>query len=281
MKDHISNSLLRECILSKNLSRLTVVTGKGGVGKTSVALAITKSLQSQGFKAIYNNFDQYLNQNLIDELEIQYLHLTQNESAQKYIAQKLGSETIAKWIMLTPFFKSLLNMLPGLSHMILLGHIINMLEEDPDLYIVMDSPSSGHALTMFESSQNFKEIFRSGLLVQDIDRLQNFIFNNNNLKTIIVTLPTLMSFQESSELKESLNQRNIENVKIVLNDFFPHNELVIKEKNHLPDFLKTKYQLENEVLKEHEKEISGIIPHYNSISPREVVWSMTHLLGGA
>ena len=107
------------------------------------------------------------------------------KSAETYIAKKLSSEMVAGWIMKTPFFKSLFNMIPGLGMMILLGHIIEKLQNDPDLHIVMDSPSSGHAITMFESSHNFKEMFGKGMIVDDINRMHQFIYDEQRLRSIV------------------------------------------------------------------------------------------------
>ena len=69
-------------------------------------------------------------------------------------------------------------MIPGLGQMILLGDLVTQLESDPDLTIVLDSPSSGHAITMFESPDNYKEMLKKGLLVQDIDKIKNIILKN-------------------------------------------------------------------------------------------------------
>ena len=169
LKAPTSNSLLQPFTLFdlsiEKASRLYLVTGKGGVGKTSFSMALTKKLESQGAKVQYHSFDQPLNSALAKELDLPVLHLDFYESAENYVALKLGSKSVAKWIMKTPFFKSLLNILPGLNHLIFLGNIIYLLEENPDLHIVIDSPSTGHAISILQSTHNFKKIFKTGLLV--------------------------------------------------------------------------------------------------------------------
>ena len=264
MKVDTTNSLSLPFILSSRKPRLIIFTGKGGVGKTTLAMATTKALEAQGEKVLYNCFDQPLNYSLSQSIKLPHFTLDMESSAKEYIARKLGSETIAGWILKTPFFKSLFNMLPGLGHMILLGHIITRLEEDPGLTIVLDSPSSGHALTMFESPQNFKDMFRSGLIVEDINRMENFIFNEEQMEVVITALPTQMAIQEAKDLEASLNKRGVKTFTRVINDLLSQSS-IIKEATpeELPEFLKKKISLEMSLLEELRSEDNWItLPHF-------------------
>gem|GEM_PF-476874 len=278
MKVDTTNYLSLPFILSNKEPRLIVITGKGGVGKTTLAMAITKALESQGKKVLYNCFDQPLNTNLSKNLELPHFLLNMEDSAKEYIAKKLGSETIAGWILKTPFFSSLFNMLPGLGHMILLGHIINKVEEDPELTIILDSPSSGHALTMFESPQNFKEMFRSGLIVEDIKRMEDFIFNNEHMKVIIAALPTEMALQEAEDLELALRERKVKDIIHIVNDLLkicPSLENATDEE--LPEFLKKKIAMEETLLKELDSSWR-LIPHYTHNNPASTVKECALLL---
>lgn len=273
MKVATTNCSSLPFILSSRKPRLIIVTGKGGVGKTTLAMAITKSLESQGTKVLYNCFDQPLNEGLAKNLALPNFTLSMEDSAKEYIARKLGSETIAGWILKTPFFKSLFNMLPGLGHMILLGHIITLLEEDDDLTIILDSPSSGHALTMFESPRNFKEMFKSGLIVEDIHRMENFIFNKEMMKVVVTSLPTQMALQEAHDLARDLQERGIDQVQYALNDVLPLSpSLAEASESDLPEFLLKKVSLENELIEGlPESEKWFLLPHLAHTSAASVI----------
>ena len=280
MKDPTLNSSSQPSTLS-NLRRLYVVTGKGGVGKTVVAMALAKHLESQGKKVLYNSFDQPINQTLAKELHLPHFELHVEESAKQYVGNKLGNQTIAGWVIKTPFFNSLFNMLPGLGQMILLGNIINMLEKDPDLTIILDSPSSGHAITMLEASHNFKEMFRSGLIVEDINRMHKFIYDPSILKTLIVTLPTLMAVQEAKELAEHFNKLDIPLIDILANDLLGENEeLKSVERSQLPEFMQKKIAIEEQALEEGKDFIAHRIEHFSSQSTAAVIRHLMPLMGG-
>ncbi|MEC7181369.1 MAG: hypothetical protein VXW15_01550, partial [Bdellovibrionota bacterium] len=94
-------------------------------------------MQKEGVNVAYFNFDQTQPKKLISRLKVPTINQTTEESAAIYIQNKLGSKTIANWILKTTFFKSLLNITPSIGYMISLGHIINRLEEDPSLTIVI------------------------------------------------------------------------------------------------------------------------------------------------
>ncbi len=254
--------------------RLFIFTGKGGVGKTSLALAFTLHHKKLGKKIKYFSFLQHNPEKIINELRLDSLSLELMTSAEIYIARKLRSETIAHWIMKTPFFKSLFQMIPGLGHMILFGHIIDELEKDPELQIVIDAPASGHALTMFESTSTFESIFKSGLIVKDIDRMNRFIENPENIKTYLVTLPNQMSLQESLELKTQLDQKKIAVAPLIFNDCISP---LFSDREKLPEYLINKLKIEDEILcQENMKQNCTIVSHKNHIQSSERILEISN-----
>ena len=118
------------------------------------------------------------------------------------LKKKLGSKIIAEWILKTTFFKSLLNITPSIGYMISLGHIIDRLEEDPSLTIVIDAPASGHTLSLFNSTHNFREMFKVGPLVEDIHRMHNFLKEKENIKVCIFMPAQYHEYSRSFRVKE-------------------------------------------------------------------------------
>lgn len=259
--------------------RLYIFTGKGGVGKTTLAMAFTKYLLNQNINVKYNCFHQTPEKALQSELHLPTIELKLESSAEVYIGRKLNSTTIASWIMKTHFFKALFQMIPGLGHMILLGHLIDELEKDPTLIIVLDSPASGHALTMFESTSNFKNIFKTGMVVKDIDRMQRFLKGENNLKTHVITLATELSLSEAMDLKNELDNNltdtNAHTDMIVNDSFHKFFEKHLVDESTLPDFLKQKVELEKDIVSKY-----YTLPHIDRTSPVQIVSELSHFMEG-
>lgn len=252
--------------------RLIFVTGKGGVGKSSLAFAYCYALKQRNQKVFYNCFDQIPNYHVCKLLNIEYLELDNIESAKQYIEKKIGNATIAKWIMKTPFFSSLFNILPGFSMLIILGHIIELLEKDPSLHIVVDSPSSGHALTMLESTHNFKKIFGSGKLVDDINRMHKFLYDQKNVKMIITALPTEMAIQEAEELNSNILNLGFHQTQMYLNDVYSETEELHNQDECLPSFLLEKIANEKSIISKYAHLVDRIIPHLTSLNNTEAYY---------
>lgn len=263
--------------MSPTHTRLYIFTGKGGVGKTTLAMAFTKYLQRTGVNVKYNCFHQNPEIALEAAIGLPTIEINIDMSAEIYIGRKLNSTTIASWIMKTHFFKSLFQMIPGLGHMILFGHLIDELEKDPSLVVVLDSPASGHALTMFESTSNFKAIFKNGLVVKDIDKMQNFLSGPNNLKTHVVTLATELSLTEAMDLKNELDNNLPDteaHTNMLVNDSFKkYFEIKKVDENLLPPFLMQKINLEKDIVSKY-----FTLPHIDHEEMPKVVMELSTMM---
>ncbi|RLA64010.1 MAG: hypothetical protein DRQ88_01160 [Epsilonproteobacteria bacterium] len=255
--------------------RLYIITGKGGVGKTIVSLALTKQLIAKGKKVLYNHFDQDPPSQLCAAMNIPVLKLEEDESLKTYVGKKLHSQNLGSWVVKVPFFHSLFNIIPGLKNLVILGHLIDMLNEDPELSIVLDSPSSGHVLTLFETPRNFKNIFKTGPLVEDIKKINKMTKDPNVLKIIILFLPTLMALNEGIELQTKIKTLDYSAPHLVMNNSFFHQ---LKNWHGLPEFLKQKLALEEKVVNWYEKDLGELkhpIPHIFEEKAKDIVAQIT------
>lgn len=200
----------------KKIPRLIIVTGKGGVGKTTSALALTKYLKLQGINATYltlqmgtlrregHSPDHQIISNLCKKLDIAHENLVLKNCLTEYVAQKLGSSLIADWIVGTKFFMSLVEIIPGFTQLIYMGRIIQELNLNPNLHYVLDAAATGHALTLIESIYNFQKIFSIGPLHQDMVKLKQIFTSPNFVKMLLITIPQELSLNEFHELKSNL-----------------------------------------------------------------------------
>ena len=251
------------------LKRLYVFTGKGGVGKSSLALSLAHHLARTKKRVLYLTFNQPETPRHCEELGIPFRQLQEEDSAQKYMAHKLNSELIASWIGGSHFFQSIYKMIPGLSHLIFMGHLLSILEEDPQLTIVLDSPSSGHTKVLFESSHNFKRIFRTGVIVDDIENMHCQLRTNDFLKIIVVTTPSLMAIQEGEELVSFLSSLKLPLPgQLVINNLLSR---TIADPPQLHPYLKSKIAQERDVLSRVDLTTPILFPHRPTLINSELV----------
>ena len=246
--------------------RLYIFTGKGGVGKTTLSKAFVRYLVEHDHEAVYLTFK---NQSLSDSHKevtseatvqgIREIYLDLEECARGYIERRLNSKLIAGWIVKTPFFRALINMVPGFNYLIYLGKVLEMGKDNPRMIVVLDAPASGHALTMVESTTNFQQIFESGIIFEDTHKMLSRLNDPSYTKIHIVSLPSQMSWQEAIELKTGLNERTPVEVHITVNNcLYP---LVEQNLSDLPPGLREKALNEKQLLDDHRAEMQCILPH--------------------
>ncbi len=255
--------------------RLYIFTGKGGVGKTTLSKAFVRYLVEHDHEAVYFTFKRQSvgeekNSGTIEVLKdgIKEISLDLEESAQGYIAKRLNSNLIASWIVKTPFFRALINMVPGFSYLIYMGQILEMGRNNPRLIAVLDAPASGHALTMVESTSNFKQIFESGMIFEDTQKMLNKLNDPEYTKIHVVSLPSLMSWQEAIELQTGLKERTPVKIEITVNNcLFP---LLESKLNELPVGLKDKVINEKQLVEENKSKMQCILTHSLKKSSKEI-----------
>ena len=254
-----------------------IFTGKGGVGKTTLALSFCKYLESKKQKYIYVYFNSQApgeNKNLppthleslIADNNFNSMPLNLMECAQSYIAKKLKSKIIAHWIIKTPFFNSLISMIPGFSYVIYLGQILEFLIDNPDRIVVLDSPSSGHALTMLESTKNFNEIFQDGIIYQDTNLMLSTMKSSLFTKINIITIPTQLAINEAVELKEKIQELEDYDVEI-----YSNNSLIDFASESLPGALKEKIKNEQLAIYDYSELIHSKIKYSTENEPIDVI----------
>ncbi len=256
------------------------------MGKTTLSKSFVRLLVSQGHEAVYLTFKtQSMSDNQtfgsdISKNGLREIALDLEECARGYIEKRISSRLIASWIVKTAFFRALVNMVPGFSYMIYLGKILEMGKENSQLVVVLDAPASGHALTMVESTSNFQQIFESGVVFDDTVKMLGKLNDPAYTKIHVVSLPSMMSWQEATELKSGLNQRTPVSVDIVINNYlYP---LLEHDLDEIPPQLKEKALNEKRLIDENVTDVQCILPHSLKNSPEgieaDLVGSLSNLI---
>jgi arsenite-transporting ATPase len=132
---------------------------------------------------------------------------------------------------------------------------------------------------MFESTSNFKTIFKTGLIVKDLDKMQQFLSGTNNLKTYVLTLATELALSEALDLKNELDNNlpsTEAHTSLLVNDsfkkFFELNNI---DEKTLPPFLTQKIELERNIISQY-----FTLPHIDHANMSKIVMDLSLMMEG-
>lgn len=194
-------------------SHLIFVSGKGGVGKTTVSQAMAEASARKGYKTLWMSVeDPMLPRGERRPITKNLWHLNADAriAFEEYIALKIRIPLVASLFSKNPLMQYLARAAPGIHELVILGKIWAERKEFDRVYI--DLPSTGHGLTMFRATINFSKLFKGGPIHTDTDAMLATFGNPQETTHLIVSLPEEMPLTEAKELRDHLRA------------FFPRNE---------------------------------------------------------
>jgi len=202
--------------------RLLFVTGKGGIGKTTISIAIAQLARSLGkrvlicenaaFPQVAANFK--LQSTPQTEIEIApglaTVQLTNEGNFREYVTKYLMKSKVFEQIVSSKILTSFFNALPGLAEAMLLGRIFysaEIAEIKPDL-IIFDAPASGHFLNLMTTPH---AIIRSGLvgpLVKETKRVLEFLQDKKKCGIVFVGTPEELVVSEMIDFIPRIQEKS-------------------------------------------------------------------------
>jgi arsenite/tail-anchored protein-transporting ATPase len=145
---------------SLTASRVVVVAGKGGVGKTTVTAVIARAASNAGQRVLVVELDgKPTLAELVPDLEV--LAIAAPEALDEYLREH-GFARVAARLNRTGVIDMVGTAAPGIDDIVVLGKI-KQLERSGDYdLIVVDGPAAGHAITFLTSASGLAEAARSG-----------------------------------------------------------------------------------------------------------------------
>lgn len=215
-------------------TRLLWVTGKGGVGKTTTAIALAFAAASHGKKVAIVEFygagsvpaawglsqRTYAAQSLAPRVDT--LSLTPRDCLNEFGKRSLKINALAKFFLGNRVVSAFLDAVPGLHDLVQLGKVLHMLDEpdsDEVAYdlLILDAPATGHGLTLLDTAAAMQEMTRVGPLYDlsaQIDRLLRDPLRSGG---VLVATPEELPARETQDLLEQLGPRRAMVKALILN----------------------------------------------------------------
>jgi anion-transporting ArsA/GET3 family ATPase len=202
--------------------RLVVVTGKGGVGRTTVSAAlglvaaragrrtvICEVAEQERLAALFGvDASSHEERELIPGLHA--VSVDPDRAKEEWLRYQLKSSTLAGVLGASSVFRYLSAAAPGLSELVTIGKIWDLAQLERrtegsvfDLAIV-DAPATGHGVAMLRAPSTYASVARVGPIRRQALLIDEFLRDAQSTGVVAVALPEEMPVNETLELEERL-----------------------------------------------------------------------------
>jgi anion-transporting ArsA/GET3 family ATPase len=180
-------------------SRVVIVAGKGGVGKTTVtaALAVTAAraglsvlvVEVEGKSGLPTMFGApALGYEEIDlEVGVRARFLTPDAALVEYLV-KHGMKRISKRLATSGALDVVATAVPGMKDILVLGKVKSIEESRAADLVIVDAPAAGHAVTFLLSARGLLDAVRVGPIRKQAQDVVSLISDPKRCQVMLVTL---------------------------------------------------------------------------------------------
>lgn len=215
--------------------RIIVVTGKGGVGKTTVSAALGMKAAAEGKKVLVVEAAgaervaalfglrgrSYSPRECAPNLYT--LSITAEEAIEDYVLLRIKVRALYKMVFRNRVMGPFINAVPGLHDLVHLGKIFHLEasqkrgQPEWDL-IVFDAPATGHGLTMLSSPKSMMAMTRAGAFHDNAAIVAEVFADPEKTQLVLVANSDEMVINETLDLYELLGEMQHQVKSIVLNE---------------------------------------------------------------
>ncbi len=218
-----------------------IVTGKGGVGKTTVAVALGLRAAAEGKRTIVCEVASQENASRIfehaevgfHEVEMEEnlwsISIDPDESMREYVLLQLKVRAMRDMLFRSRIFNYLAAATPGLKELVTIGKIWELAQLDRKVksgrkydLVIVDAPATGHGVGFLQTPRTFASIARVGPIHSQAMQLDRLIKDHDHTGTAIVALPEEMPVNESAALERDLRDEvGVAVDRVYLNGLYP------------------------------------------------------------
>ncbi len=185
------------------------VTGKGGVGKTTMAAGLVCAAVDAGTRAVLVEFgDGASGRRALGQARdrVEHVIIDPRRAVMQAAGPVFGSPLLAKIALGNFAMKPMINAAPALRELAVLELCRQTVADNPGARVVFDMPATGHGVAWLRVAEQIGRLTRRGPLYDVCARVQNELLKPGRASIAVVTLPERLVLAETLELCQQLDE---------------------------------------------------------------------------
>jgi anion-transporting ArsA/GET3 family ATPase len=206
-------------------SRVLVIAGKGGVGKTTITAAMARMAAGAGLSVLIVDLEGKpgmstafggsgslgYDESVLSGVgagggSVRARRITPDDALLEYLADH-GMRRISKRLVSSGALDVVATAIPGIRDILVLGKVKQLERERMADLILVDAPATGHAMTFLSSARGLLDAARSGPVRTQAADVVEFLSDPARCQVALVTLPEEMPVTEVVEAAYQLEDK--------------------------------------------------------------------------
>ena len=221
--------------------RIIFLTGKGGVGKSTVAAALGLVATRRGKRTIICEVAQQERMSSVFHTEGVGYHETEiaddlyafsidpQRALEEYLQLQIKIKPLYDLMFKNRIFTYFAAATPGLRELVTIGKVWELAQLDRRVkrgakydLVIVDAPATGHGLGILRTPKTFSDIARVGPIKRQADTIYEFITDSDLTSVCAVAWPEEMPVNETLDLQRSLHEElGLDLDRVFMNGLYP------------------------------------------------------------